>query len=158
MHHLESLNLPYADDSNAVTPCSDDIRLCSMPSKFSILANRRASMRRAIEDASRRSSNVSQTSQRSHSRMSPHATSNADKLTMLMGAFDRKNKAHHLSPDVYVDKSKLDDNVSEVAVSVCHLLIYLYSHTGLDVCVHACNYFYSFEFVAGYERDQFLLL
>lgn len=108
--HLESLNLPYADDSNAVTPCSDDIRLCNLPSKFSILT-RRASMRRAFDDSSRRSSYASVTSRTSQSRHSPHSP-DRDKLSMLMEAFERRNKGHHLLPDVYLDKSKLEDNVS----------------------------------------------
>ncbi|XP_060573372.1 sodium channel protein type 4 subunit alpha B-like isoform X4 [Ruditapes philippinarum] len=103
--HLEALNLPYADDSNAVTPSSDDIKLCNLPSKFSMLA-RRASMRRAFDDSSRRSSYASVTSRGSH-RHSPHSP-DKDKLSMLMGAFER-NK-HHLSPGVCLDKSKLDEN------------------------------------------------
>ncbi|KAL4238010.1 hypothetical protein ACF0H5_002721 [Mactra antiquata] len=102
--HLESLNLPYADDSNAVTPSSDDIRLCNLPSKFSILT-RRASRR----DSSRRSSTASHASRTSHSRLSPHSP-DKDKLSMLMEAFERKNKGHHLMPDVYLDKSKLEDH------------------------------------------------
>ncbi|XP_053401964.1 sodium channel protein type 4 subunit alpha B-like isoform X1 [Mercenaria mercenaria] len=104
--HLESLNLPYADDSNAVTPSSDDIRLCNIPSKFSMLS-RRASLRRAFDDSSRRSSYASVTSRTSH-RHSPHSP-DKDKLSKLMEAFDRKNKTH-LSPDVYLDKSKLEGN------------------------------------------------
>ncbi|WAR18929.1 SCuncharacterized [Mya arenaria] len=99
--HLESLNLPYADDSNAVTPCSDDIRLCTLPSKFSILA-RKASMRRALEESSRRSSNVSQSSRTSHSRHSPHSPT--DKLSFLMEQFERRSKQNQL-----ISAEKTDD-------------------------------------------------
>jgi len=99
--HLESLNLPYADDSNAVTPCSDDIRLCTLPSKFSLLA-RRASMRRAMED-SRRGSQVSASSRTSHSRLSPHSPT--DKLSFLMEQFERRSKQHQLLPDGCADKT-----------------------------------------------------
>jgi hypothetical protein len=117
--HLEALNLPYADDSNAVTPSSDDIKLCNLPSKFSMLA-RRASMRRAFDDSSRRSSYASVTSRGSH-RHSPHSP-DKDKLSMLMGAFER-NK-HHLSPGVCLDKSKLDENVSESRVEIYSTILY----------------------------------
>lgn len=66
-------------------------------------------------DSSRRSSTASHASRTSHSRLSPHSP-DKDKLTMLMEAFDRKNKAHHLMPGVYLDKSKLEDHVSDIKV------------------------------------------
>ena len=114
--HLESLNLPYADDSNAVTPSSDDIRLCNLPSKFSILARRASfasSLRRQREDISRRGSNVSQGSRSSRSRLSPHEP---DKLTKLETAFNLKNKGHRLLPEVVVDRTKLDKRGSDAQV------------------------------------------
>ena len=116
--HLESLNLPYADDSNAVTPSSDDIRLCNLPSKFSILARRASfasSLRRQREENSRRGSNVSQGSRSSRSRLSPHSP---DKLTKLETAFNLKNKGLRLLPEVVVDRTKLDKSVSDAQVDI----------------------------------------
>lgn len=107
--HLESLNLPYADDSNAVTPSSDDIRLCNLPSRFSNILAHRASLRRYKEDLSRRGSNVSQGSRTSRSRLSPQPE---DKFAKLETAFNLKNKGHQHLPEVVVDRTKLDISVS----------------------------------------------
>lgn len=107
--HLESLNLPYADDSNAVTPSSDDIKLINFSSKISMLAQR-ASLRRYRDDISRRGSNVSQGSRTSRSRLSPQPE---DKFSKLETAFNLKNKGHQHLPEVVVDRTNLDISVSD---------------------------------------------
>lgn len=105
VHQLEGLNLPYADDSNAVTPCSEDIGIINTQSKFSFLTARKASMMRGSD--SRRESNASNSSFKTH----PHSPS--DKLTRLLEKFERNKAAqHHLQPGVGVEKGH-EDSVSD---------------------------------------------
>ena len=118
--HLESLNLPYADDSTAVTPSSDDIKLINLSSKMSMLAHR-ASIRRYRDDLSRRGSNVSQGSRTSRSRLSPLPASE-DKFSKLETAFNLKNKGHQHLPEVVVDRTKLDISVSHALLDVVHIV------------------------------------
>ena len=101
--HLEGLNLPYADDSNAVTPCSEDIGIINPQSKFSFLTARKASMMRGSD--SRRESNASIASF-NHPPYSP-----SDKLTRLLEQFERNKAAHHLQPGH-------EDSVSYTGVSL----------------------------------------
>ena len=119
--YLENLNLPFADDSNAVTPTSDD--LCNLPLK-SVLNGRRSSFlshqrRWSHVDgrlSSRRSSYASQISRTSHT--SRHSQqSSGDPLKFKEGKLDNpwnwgKRRGSHLLPEVVVDKTKLEDNVS----------------------------------------------
>nr|QPI69427.1 voltage-gated sodium channel invertebrate type 1 variant [Hapalochlaena lunulata] len=120
-HYLENLNLPFADDSNAVTPTSDD--LCNLPLK-SVLNGRRSSFlshqrRWSHVDgrlSSRRSSCASQISRTSHT--SRHSQqSSGDPLKFKEGKLDNpwnwgKRRGSHLLPEVVVDKTKLEDNES----------------------------------------------
>ena len=118
--HLESLNLPYADDSTAVTPSSDDIKLINLSSKFSMLAHR-ASIRRYRDDISRRGSNVSQGSRSSRSMLSP-LPATEDKFSKLETAFNLKNKGHQHLPEVVVDRTKLDISVSHALLDVVYFV------------------------------------
>ncbi|XP_052827734.1 sodium channel protein type 4 subunit alpha B isoform X3 [Octopus bimaculoides] len=129
-HYLENLNLPFADDSNAVTPTSDD--LCNLPLK-SVLNGRRSSFlshqrRWSHVDgrlSSRRSSYASQISRTSHT--SRHSQqSSGDPLKFKEGKLDNpwnwgKRRGSHLLPEVVVDKTKLEDNcfpmLSEESIS-----------------------------------------
>ena len=129
---IYNLNLPYADDSNAVTPTSDE--LCNSQNTHGFLASRR------------RLSSTSYASRISHpsyyegskfmpsSRRSSFASHNS-KLSDSRGffgdySFKQKHKepthfhwntsvknraAHPLLPEVVVDKTKSDDNVSNVS-------------------------------------------
>ncbi|ESO85582.1 hypothetical protein LOTGIDRAFT_107523 [Lottia gigantea] len=113
----ESLPLPYADDSAAVTPSSDD--LCNFPFHKNLPNGRRYSfasqtLRHLAEgrSSSRRSSfnsNISRNSRSSrhsvHSPLDPNRQSS--KMETLMNL-----KRGKRVPDVYLDKSKLEDNVS----------------------------------------------
>lgn len=118
--YLENLNLPYADDSTAVTPCSDE--LCNLPIYRNLLNGRRSSFaagtRRAYLDgySSRRSSYASQTSRTSRgSRLSPHSPLEQTKLSKLENLWNiSKTKGHHLLPEVVVDRTKSEDNVSSM--------------------------------------------
>lgn len=129
--YLETINLPYADDSNAVTPTSEE--LCNVPHKKDIFNGRRGSFvshqsRRSHPDGpkspSRRSSFASQISRTSrNSRFSFHSPgehyrpkeSKESKLESLWN----KSKGTHLLPEVIVDKTKSDDNVSVQCVFCC---------------------------------------
>ncbi|XP_064599687.1 sodium channel protein type 4 subunit alpha B-like [Liolophura sinensis] len=129
--YLETINLPYADDSNAVTPTSEE--LCNVPHKKDIFNGRRGSFvshqsRRSHPDGpkspSRRSSFASQISRTSrNSRFSFHSPgehyrpkeSKESKLESLWN----KSKGTHLLPEVIVDKTKSDDNESSSGETDC---------------------------------------
>lgn len=103
VNQLDGLNLPYADDSNAVTPCSEDIGIIgNHQSKFSFLAAKRASVMRGSD--SRRESNASNASSKYPPPHSP-----ADKLSRLLEQFDRNKGHHHLQPE-------LEKNYDDVSV------------------------------------------
>ena len=123
--NLENLPLPYADDSTAVTPSSDD--LCNFPFHKNLPNGRRFSIasqtRRHRPDArppSRRSSfasNISRASRKSRKS----ATSPLDPLTKeskMERLFNFTRKGSQRVPDVVVDKPRKDDAVSceEVAI------------------------------------------
>lgn len=121
--YLGNLNLPFADDSAAVTPTSDD--LCNMPIQNRTAGSDRrsslASHRRHPDGRqSRRSSFASQNSRTSrNSRYSFIGDKKYKETNKLENPWNRsKTRGDHLLPEVIVDKSKLEDNVSYVA-SAC---------------------------------------
>ncbi|XP_041352774.1 sodium channel protein para-like isoform X1 [Gigantopelta aegis] len=120
--NLENLPLPYADDSTAVTPSSDD--LCNFPFHKNLPNGRRFSIasqtRRHRPDArppSRRSSfasNISRASRKSRKSV----TSPLDPLTKeskMERLFNFSRKGSQRVPDVVVDKPKKDDAAQETA-------------------------------------------
>ena len=114
---LDIRNLPYADDSNAVTPNSDD--LCTLPVYKQYLTARRSSFasvgRRSHGDgrpSSRRSSYASLISRASRASIRSHPRSPKDKTAILLQSWALAKKNPHLLPDVVLDKSKTDENVS----------------------------------------------
>lgn len=117
---LESLPLPFADDSAAVTPSSED--LCNFPFHKNAPNGRRYSFasqtRRHWPDArppSRRSSFASNVSRNSRtSRYSVHSPLDPLKKESKMDTlFNFTRKGSQRVPDVVVDKPRLDrDNVS----------------------------------------------
>lgn len=135
--YLENLNLPYADDSAAVTPTSED--LCNPQNTHNYLMGRRrlssASFNSRLshldaKHGSRRSSFASY-----HSRMSytspaaplPDYTfktkceRNRSEPTHFHWNTSMKNRAAHpLLPEVIVDKSKSDDNVRLMTSMICY--------------------------------------
>lgn len=133
--YLENLNLPYADDSNAVTPSSEE--LCNMQrSHPNFLAARRASMcskrsngfpldpptfrhhaHTAAGPGSRRSSFSSRHSRHSYSSpMDPNKALVVARTKQNRDHPQQNRVTHPLLPEVIVDKTKSDDNVSPVAV------------------------------------------
>lgn len=116
-HQLEGLNLPYADDSTAVTPCSEDIGILNTHSKFSFLTARKEKMMRGSD--SRRESNAS------NSSFKHHPPSPSDKLSKLSEQFERNKAAqHHLQPGgITLDKGH-DDTVSRnyFVLAFCFML------------------------------------
>lgn len=112
---LDIRNLPYADDSNAVTPNSDD--LCTLPVNKQFLTARRnsfASLTRRSHagdgrPSSRRSSYASLISRASRSSVRSHPRSPKDKTAILIQTWAKKHP--HLLPEVVVDKTKSDENV-----------------------------------------------
>lgn len=112
---MDNLNLPFADDSNAVTPCSDD--LCNLPAYKHFLNNARRSSfasRRSFCDArSRRNSIASLISRASRSGRRQAHHSPLEKPSKLENPWNwNKAKGDHHLPEVVVDKTKSDDNVS----------------------------------------------
>lgn len=113
-HRLENLPLPFADDTSAVTPSSED--LCNynfirnMPNgrRFSFASQRRSGIptdgSAGGRPGSRRSSFAS-----NHSRASrtSRGSQQVDKSKMETLLNFKKGKV----PDVVLDKSKLDDDV-----------------------------------------------
>ena len=107
-HNLENLPLPFADDSAAVTPSSED--LCNfsfvrnMPNgrRFSF-SQRRPGGRTGDGSGSRRSSFASNHSRTS--RTSRGSQADRSKMETLLNFKRGRN------PDVVLDKSKLDDDV-----------------------------------------------
>lgn len=120
-HPLESIPLPFADDSAAVTPSSED--LCNysfirnMPNgqRFSFTAHRRSGPPvpdglGGKQSGSRRSSYASNYSRASRKSRGSQA-GDRSKLQTLLNF--KKGKV----PDVVLDKSKLDDGVSSDPLS-----------------------------------------
>lgn len=125
---LDNLNLPYADDSNAVTPTSDD--LCNTSNTHTMLAHRRrlsstsytSRMSPHVMPASRRSSFASHHSRHSYvSHMGDlPGFKERREPTVFMWNTSMKQRssaaaaaaaaAHPLLPEVIVDKS--NDRVS----------------------------------------------
>ena len=110
-HTLENLPLPFADDSGAVTPSSED--LCNfnfirnMPNgrRFSFASqHRRSGSQHAPQPGSRRSSFASNHSRASRTSRCSHQ-GDRSKMETLLNFKKGKN------PDVVLDKSKLDDDV-----------------------------------------------
>ncbi len=129
--YLDNLNLPYADDSNAVTPTSDE--LCNSQNTQSFLVGRRrlsstsynsriSHPSYAIEGSgkfvpgSRRGSYASHHSKHSHmdntSGFSSKKDRNREPTHFHWNASVKRPAAHPLLPEVIVDKTKSDDNVS----------------------------------------------
>ncbi|KAL8602648.1 hypothetical protein ACOMHN_029970 [Nucella lapillus] len=112
--NLESIPLPFIDDSAAVTPSTEE--LCNSPFLHKNLPNGRRfsfanlSLYRhplaAGRSGSRRSSVASQHSR--SSRSSRHSREGRSKMETLLMFNRNKSKA----PDVVLDTSKLDDTVS----------------------------------------------
>lgn len=127
---LDIRNLPFADDSNAVTPNSDD--LCTLPiynkhtrrSSFASLTHRLHGDGRA---SSRRSSYASLISRVSRASIRSHPRSPKDKTSALLHAFALAKKHPHLLPEVVVDKSKSDENVSSKFKFRIKISMYLHS-------------------------------
>ncbi|XP_064621653.1 sodium channel protein type 4 subunit alpha B-like isoform X2 [Lineus longissimus] len=134
--YLENLNLPYADDSNAVTPSSEE--LCNLQrSHPNFLQARRASLTSHNSrvssymdpsgrptPGSRRSSFSSIRSRTSrNSRHSYSSPADAPCKTKELAARSNKNRenraTHPLLPEVIVDKTKSDDNESSSSGSEC---------------------------------------
>ena len=130
---IYNLNLPYADDSNAVTPTSDE--LCNSQNTHGFLAGRRrlsstASYGSRISHpsygyidgtkfipGSRRSSFASHYSRHSYTSYGDYSFKIKDRQhrepTHFQWNTSMKNRATHpLLPEVVVDKTKSDDNVS----------------------------------------------
>ena len=130
---IYNLNLPYADDSNAVTPTSDE--LCNSQNTHGFLAGRRrlsstASYGSRISHpsygyidgtkfipGSRRSSFASHYSRHSYTSYGDYSFKIKDRQhrepTHFQWNTSMKNRAAHpLLPEVVVDKTKSDDNVS----------------------------------------------
>ena len=123
--YLEALNLPYADDSNAVTPTSDE--LCNSQNTHSFLVGRRRlssasynsrkSQRSFVEGSgkwvpgSRKDSFASHHSRHSYTSHGDHGYKH-NELTHFPWNKPLKNRGHPLLPEVIVDKTKSDDNVS----------------------------------------------
>ncbi|XP_074640062.1 sodium channel protein para-like [Tubulanus polymorphus] len=131
--YIENINLPYADDSNAVTPSSEE--LCTLQhSHPNFLQARRASFSShhsrvshletngRAPPGSRRSSFSSQRSKLSarHSYSSPADAPSKTKELAARSNKNRENRATHpLLPEVIVDKPKSDDNESSSSGSEC---------------------------------------
>ena len=130
---IYNLNLPYADDSNAVTPTSDE--LCNSQNTHGFLAGRRrlsstASYGSRISHpsygyidgtkfipGSRRSSFASHYSRHSYTSYGDYSFKIKDRQhrepTHFQWNTSMKNRpTHPLLPEVVVDKTKSDDNVS----------------------------------------------
>ena len=133
---IYNLNLPYADDSNAVTPTSDE--LCNSQNTHGFLAGRRrlsstASYGSRISHpsygyidgtkfipGSRRSSFASHYSRHSYTSYGDYSFKIKDRQhrepTHFQWSTSMKSRATHpLLPEVVVDKTKSDDNVSKTA-------------------------------------------
>nr|AKH03687.1 voltage-gated sodium channel alpha subunit LNav14a21+ [Lymnaea stagnalis] len=119
-HTLENLPLPFADDSGAVTPSSED--LCNysfvrnMPNgrRFSFASQKRsAGPDSGKQTGSRRSSFAS-----NHSRTSrtSRGSQQADRSKMETLLNFKKGKV----PDVVLDKSKLDDDADSLSSGSGH--------------------------------------
>lgn len=129
-HNLESIPLPFADDSAAVTPSSDD--LCNSPFLNKLPNGRRFSFaalsgyRHPLavgKSNSRRSSFASQQSRAS--RKSRHSirsyiggAAEKSKMETLLNFNKNKSKV----PDVVLDTSKLEDKVSLNSVQLSTVL------------------------------------
>ncbi|GFO41333.1 sodium channel protein [Plakobranchus ocellatus] len=109
-HTLENLPLPFADDSGAVTPSSED--LCN----FNLIKNMPNSRRFSFASQHRRSGSQHQPGSRRSSFASNH--SRASRTSRGSQQCDRSKMETLLNfkkgkvPDVVLDKSKLDDDDS----------------------------------------------
>ena len=123
---IYNLNLPYADDSNAVTPTSDE--LCNSQNTQNFLPGRRRLSSTSYNSnkflsGSRRSSFASHYSRQSYASYGDYSFKIKDKHkepTHFHWNTSVKNRATHpLLPEVVVDKSKSDDNVSTFFLRPC---------------------------------------
>ncbi|XP_076442684.1 sodium channel protein para-like [Babylonia areolata] len=125
-HNPEALPLPFADDSNAVTPSSED--LCNSPFLPKSLQNGRRfsfanlSMHRhplaAGRPSSRRSSNASRDSRTSRSSRRSRRSVGGGGGGIREGKMEtllfQRNKASKGAPDVVLDTSELDPSAMSV--------------------------------------------
>ncbi|XP_033734214.1 sodium channel protein type 4 subunit alpha A-like isoform X1 [Pecten maximus] len=106
--------LPFADESNAVTPSSDEMYNVDTLKKYLTNVHGRSSLaslglRNDGRPSSRRNSVASLLSRASHgSRRSQHSNKTPSKLEVLTRTMS-KHKSQHLMPEVYVDRCKSDD-------------------------------------------------
>ncbi len=155
---IYNLNLPYADDSNAVTPTSDE--LCNSQNTQNFLPGRRRLSSTSYNSnkflsGSRRSSFASHYSRQSYASYGDYSFKIKDRHkepTHFHWNTSVKNRATHpLLPEVVVDKSKSDDNVSAV-MSVCQgdkwprkstrLNIFIIVHIFYQGAVQNCRHFH----------------
>lgn len=142
---MDNLNLPFADDSNAVTPCSDD--LCNLPAYKHFLNNARRSSfasRRSFCDArSRRNSIASLISRASRSGRRQAHHSPLEKPSKLENPWNwNKAKGDHHLPEVVVDKTKSDDNVSysDLNLSLSQILASYYFISLYKLFFYYCSF------------------
>lgn len=142
-HNPEALPLPFADDSAAVTPSSED--LCNSPFLPKNVPNGRRfsfanlSMYRhplaAGRSGSRRSSAASQhsrSSRASRNSIRSHFGEGRSKMETLLMFKSKTNKSK--APDVVLDTSKLDDTVSGSLVGCAFFLKYSLLFAGRCSC------------------------
>ncbi|KAH9495026.1 Sodium channel protein type 2 subunit alpha [Bulinus truncatus] len=122
-HTLENLPLPFADDSGAVTPSSEDlcnfsfVRNIPNGRRFSFASQKRgAALESGRQTGSRRSSFASNHSRASRTSRGSQQQADKSKLETLLNF--KKGKV----PDVVLDKSKLDDGLDSVSSGSGHEL------------------------------------
>ncbi|XP_055878721.1 sodium channel protein type 4 subunit alpha B-like isoform X2 [Biomphalaria glabrata] len=119
-HALENLPLPFADDSGAVTPSSEDlcnfsfVRNIPNGRRFSFASQKRsAALESGKQSGSRRSSFASNHSRASRTSRGSQQVDKSKMETLL-------NFKKYKVPDVILDKSKLDDGHDSVSSGSGH--------------------------------------
>ncbi|XP_021341534.1 sodium channel protein type 4 subunit alpha B-like isoform X3 [Mizuhopecten yessoensis] len=107
--------LPFADESNAVTPSSDELYNVDTLKRYLTNVHGRSSLaslglKNDGRPSSRRNSVASLLSRASHgSRRSQHSIKTPSKFDALTLTMNKHKGQHHLLPEVYVHRSKSDD-------------------------------------------------